>query len=159
PHDHAADLDLLALEHRQAPAVATVGPWDPVVSDQRVGEGQNLTPERWVGERLRISHHPGGEHDLADATGGCPEPIPFEACPILEKKRPPEAGGSGVIRHGRWQPERPRGSDSTLTLTLAPSSKSRRAGVVHPARHQIPPPVARHDARVPAPKGGPLRPR
>src|SRR5262245_752476 len=39
--------------------------WDAVIADQWIGEDQNLTGVRWIGQRLDIARHPGVEHNLA----------------------------------------------------------------------------------------------
>jgi hypothetical protein len=44
-----------------------------------------ICPIRRVGERLRVSHHPGGEHDLADLGGARAETDSVEAAAVLEK--------------------------------------------------------------------------
>ena len=59
------DVDAIGLEVlRQAELVEDVVARHTVVTDQRVGEHEDLAAVRRVRESLRVSHHAGVEHDL-----------------------------------------------------------------------------------------------
>ena len=123
-------------------AVARRRAGDAVVPEERVGERQDLAAERGVGERLRISHHPGREDDLA-RRGGCWRRTPRRR----NGSRPREIASPGgepseAIRHGRWTTrKRPRRRFGFNIYRCAASGASRGVAPARAARHQIPRPV------------------
>ena len=76
-HDHRARVDPIGLHVR---------PRDPVVTDHRVREDDDLTGVAGVGNRLLVARHGGVENHLARADIGGAHGLPVEAGAVLEQQ-------------------------------------------------------------------------
>src|SRR5690242_4227362 len=118
PHDHTAGVDAVGL-HRAGR--------DAVVTDQRVGEGDDLPRVARIGDRLLVSRHRGVEDDFARHLAVRAEQLAVEAGAILEENEPSHPTGSGFGAYSRisfWTrlnssvPARPRSSKSAVSTLV-----------------------------------------
>ena len=71
-------------------------PMDAIISDQRVGEGEDLTREGWVREGLLIPCHIGAEDEFTLCRADRPEELTLEPAPSASKSTPGPSARSGI---------------------------------------------------------------
>ena len=83
-------LHRMANDHGPGPDPTGFGsaPMDAIISDQRVGEGEDLTREGWVREGLLIPCHVGAEDEFTLCRADRPEELTLEPAAVSEQEHP-----------------------------------------------------------------------
>lgn len=95
-HNHTSRLEVGRFEVLQKAARVFGGGWNTIVTNQRLGENQDLTPVRRVSQGFRITNQGGGEDGLSGDVGTGAEGLPVEDRTITDRECCPLSGSLGA---------------------------------------------------------------